>query len=65
MGKLSSSLWLILLVFSQNVLANSQYNMRKGVTDISNKTLLNTCWYLVLGHPVTVGQIFIFDVTFK
>ncbi|MBL0688842.1 MAG: cytochrome c oxidase subunit II [Pseudoalteromonas sp.] len=36
MGKLSSSLWLILLVFSQNVLANSQYNMRKGVTDISN-----------------------------
>ncbi|MDN3489719.1 cytochrome c oxidase subunit II [Pseudoalteromonas sp. APC 3694] len=36
MGKLSSSLWLILFVFSQNVLANSQYNMRKGVTDISN-----------------------------
>ena len=36
MGKLSSSLWLKLLVFSQNVLANSQYNMRKGVTDISN-----------------------------
>ena len=36
MGRLSSSLWLILLVFSQNVLANSQYNMRKGVTDISN-----------------------------
>ena len=36
MGKLSSSLWLILIVFSQNVLANSQYNMRKGVTDISN-----------------------------
>lgn len=36
MGKLSSSLWFTLLVFSQNVLANSQYNMRKGVTDISN-----------------------------
>ena len=36
MGKLSSSLWLILFVFSQNVLANSQYNMRKGVSDISN-----------------------------
>ena len=36
MGKLTSTLWLILCVFSHPVLANSQYNMRKGVTDISN-----------------------------
>jgi cytochrome c oxidase subunit 2 len=36
MGKLSSTLWLILFVLPQQVLANSQFNMRKGVTDISN-----------------------------
>ena len=36
MGKLSSTLWLILLMLPQQVLANSQFNMRKGVTDISN-----------------------------
>ena len=35
MGKLSCTLWLILCVFPQLALANSQYNMRKGVTDIS------------------------------
>lgn len=36
MGKLINALWLILCVFPHIVLANSQYNMRKGVTDISN-----------------------------
>ena len=36
MGKLTSALWLVLIMFPQQVLANSQYNMRKGVTDISN-----------------------------
>ncbi|WP_404342036.1 cytochrome c oxidase subunit II [Pseudoalteromonas mariniglutinosa] len=36
MGKLSSTLWLILFVLPQQVLANSQFNMREGVTDISN-----------------------------
>ena len=36
MGKLTSTLWLVLIMFPQQVLANSQYNMRKGVTDISN-----------------------------
>ncbi|NMM40690.1 cytochrome c oxidase subunit II [Pseudoalteromonas arctica] len=36
MGKLSSTLWLILFVLPQQVLANNQFNMRKGVTDISN-----------------------------
>ena len=35
MGKLSCTLWLILCVFPQLALANSQFNMRKGVTDIS------------------------------
>jgi len=32
MGKLTSTLWLVLIMFPQQVLANSQYNMRKGVT---------------------------------
>lgn len=36
MSKLSATLWLILCIFSQNTLANSQFNMRQGVTDISN-----------------------------
>ncbi|MCQ8879875.1 cytochrome c oxidase subunit II [Pseudoalteromonas shioyasakiensis] len=36
MGKLSSTLWLILLMLPQQLLANSQFNMREGVTDISN-----------------------------
>ena len=36
MSKLSATLWLILFIFSQNTLANSQFNMRQGVTDISN-----------------------------
>ncbi|WP_372761140.1 cytochrome c oxidase subunit II [Pseudoalteromonas sp.] len=36
MGKLSATLWLILVIFPQQLLANSQFNMRKGVTDISN-----------------------------
>ncbi len=36
MGKLRYALWLILLAPVQFALANSQFNMRKGVTDISN-----------------------------
>ena len=36
MGKLSSTLWLILLILPQQLWANSQFNMREGVTDISN-----------------------------
>ena len=36
MGKLRYALWLILLSPVQLALANSQFNMRKGVTDISN-----------------------------
>ena len=36
MGKLSSTLCLILFMLPQQLLANSQFNMREGVTDISN-----------------------------
>ncbi|MAH28615.1 cytochrome c oxidase subunit II [Pseudoalteromonas sp. S2721] len=36
MGKLRYALWLILVALPELALANSQYNMRKGVTDISN-----------------------------
>ncbi|GKW54307.1 hypothetical protein NCCP2140_33600 [Pseudoalteromonas sp. NCCP-2140] len=36
MGKLRYALWLILFALPELALANSQYNMRKGVTDISN-----------------------------
>lgn len=36
MGKLRYALWLIFLAPVQFALANSQFNMRKGVTDISN-----------------------------
>ena len=34
MGKLRYALWLILFALPELALANSQYNMRKGVTDI-------------------------------
>ena len=36
MGKMRYALWLILVSLPQLALANSQFNMRKGVTDISN-----------------------------